>query len=60
MFSVAHLSKEEEVSVAEHLHRQFCHPPCQFLKKVLTNFGEVDKELLEALEKHLSDCIVCK
>ena len=60
MFSVAHLSKVEKVSVAEHLHRQFCHPSYQFLKKVLMNFGEVDKELLEALEKYSYDCIVRK
>ena len=60
MFSVAHLSKEEKVSFAERLYTQFCHPPYQFLKKVLMNFGEVDKELLEALEKYSSDCIVCK
>ena len=49
MFSVAHFSKEEKVSVAERLHRQFCHPSYQFLRKVLMNFGEVDTELLEAL-----------
>ena len=60
MFSVAHLSKEEKVSVAECLHRQFFHPPYQFLKKVFMNFGEVGKELLEALKKYSSDCIVCK
>ena len=60
MFSVAHLSKEEKISVAERLHRQFCNPPYQFLKKVLMNFGEIDTELLEALEKYSSDCIVCK
>ena len=58
--SVAYLSKEEKVSVAECLHRQFCHPLHQFLKKVLMNFGEVDKELLGALEKYSSNCIVCK
>ena len=52
MFLVAHLSKEEKVSVAERLHRQFCHPLYQFLKKVLMNFGEFDKKLLEALEKY--------
>ena len=60
MFSVAHLPKETKVSVAERLHRQFCHPPYQFLKKVLMNFDEVDTELLEALEKYSSDCTVCK
>ena len=60
MFSVAHLSKEEKVSVAERLHKQFCHPPYQFLRKVLMNFDEVDTELLEVLEKYSSDCIVCK
>ena len=60
MFSVALLSKEEEVYVAERLHRQFSHPSYQFLKKVLMNFGQVDKELLEAVEKYSSDCIVCK
>ena len=60
MFSVTRLSKEENVSVAERLHRQFCHPPYQFLKKVLRNFGEVDEELLKGLKKHSSDCIVCK
>ena len=60
MFSVAHLSKEEKVSVAECLYRQFCNLLYQFLKKVLTNFDEVDKELLEVLEKYSSDCIVCK
>ena len=58
--SVAYLSKEEKVSVAECLHRQFCHPWHQFLKKVLMNFGEVDKELLGALEKYSSNCIVCR
>ena len=52
MFSVARLSKEEKVSVAERLHRQFCHSSYQFLKKVLMSSGEVDKVLLEALEKY--------
>ena len=54
------LSKEENVSVVECLHRHFCHPPYQFLKKVLMNFGEVDKQLLEVVEKYCNDCIVCK
>ena len=60
MFFVAHLPKEEKVSVAERLRRQFCHPPYQFQRKVLMNFGEVDKELLEAFEKVSFDCTVCK
>ena len=55
MFLVAHLSKEEKVSVAERLHRQFCHPPYQFLKKILMNFGEVDKGCLKHLRSiHLT------
>ena len=62
MFSVAHLSKEEKCLLlnAERLHRQFCHPPYQFLTKILISFGEVHTELLEALEKYSSDCTVCK
>ena len=60
MFSVALFSREKNVSLAERFHRQLCHPLYQFLKEVLMNFGEADTELLEAVEKYSSDCIVCK
>ena len=60
LFSVDGLSKGEKQQAAARLHRQYCHPPFSFLKKVLSVFNEVDDEFLEILQKYSSDCCVCK
>ena len=46
--------------MAARIHRQFCHPSLEFLKKVLTVFNEVDHEFLSVLEKYCKNYDICK
>ena len=54
------LSTHENKISAAKLHRQYCHPPFSFLKKVLLLIIEKDDEILNILEKYLNCCSVCK
>ena len=62
MFSVKELSKKEKSSAAAKIHRQFCHLPFEFLKKVLKflNPDDVDEEFLSILETYSESCEVCQ
>ena len=44
LFSMNDLSAHEKKIAAAKLHRQYCHPPFAFLKKVLSVFNEKDDE----------------
>ena len=42
--------------MAARIHREFCHPSFEFLKKVLAIFNEDDHEFLSVLEKYCKNC----
>ena len=54
------MSTNEKAKAAKHLHRQYCHPPFEFLRKVLKSFDECDAEFLTLLKKCTTECLVCK
>ena len=60
LFSMKYLSRHEKKISARKLHRQYCHPPFSFLKKVLLLINEKDDKILNILEKYLNCCSVCK
>lgn len=60
MFSVSELLKHKNEHAAKRLHHQFCHPPFEFLKKVLSVLDKPDKEFLDILQKYSQNCLVCK
>lgn len=60
LFSVSNMSYQQKKSAARHLHRQYCHPPYEFLEKVLKVFDENDEEFLQLLKQHSDKCDVCK
>ena len=60
MFSVQEMTYHQKESAAKRIHRQFCHPPFEFLKKVLSVLDNPDKEFLNILKEHSEKCLVCK
>jgi len=60
MFSVQEMTPQEKESAAKRIHRQFCHPPFEFLKKVLNILDNPDKEFIDILKRHSEKCLVCK
>jgi len=49
MFSVKEMSREQKTHAAKQIHRQFCHPTFEFMKKVLSGLNDPDKEFLNIL-----------
>ena len=60
MFSVKEMSREQKTHAAKQIHRQFCHPTFEFMKKVLSGLNDPDKEFLNILENYTKNCEVCK
>ena len=59
-FSLEGLDMTEKKSAALHLHRQFCHPTFEFMKKALSVFDECNDEFLRCLKNVSDDCKICK
>lgn len=53
---IQEMSSKEKFKAAKHLHRQYSHPPFEFLKKVWMVFDEQDTEFLSILKKISSEC----
>ena len=63
LFSVKSFTKQEKKLAAKKIHRQFCHPPYEFLKNILSVFDpeDVDQEFLDILKSISGDnCDICK
>ena len=60
LFTTKGMTGNDKRNAARRLHRQFCHPPYEFLRKVLSSLDECDREFLYHLKAISQECMVCK
>ena len=60
MFTTEAMNKTQKENIACQLHRKFCHPSFDLLKKTLSVLDWCDDEFLQCLKNVSNKCKICK